>query len=224
MTKIEDLLRTAAADPDALAWDELYQEVCHQGHCYPDGFFLLPHLADIAASFAPADRDHVLIFAGQIAVDLDEASRVQDTEALATLHRLTDAWLSTPTDTRTFIYRLQTVLALEGDRVWGRELGRIAADEIEVKCPTCGTSLFVAFGEHGHFATHEDYATKSDVERTPLLPTMASELNGAGRRLHAMSVQAQQADVAEALRYVFGRATCTQCKTTFQVSDRVGQY
>jgi hypothetical protein len=97
VTKIEDLLRTGASDPDSAAWDELYQEVCHQGHCYPDGFFLLPHLADIAAALAPADRDNALIFAGQIAVDLDETSRVQFDEALVTLRRLADdAWLSAP--------------------------------------------------------------------------------------------------------------------------------
>lgn len=156
MTKIENLLRAAAADPHAPAWGELYQEVCHQGQCYPDGFFLLPHLADIAAGFAPAERDHALIFAGEIAVDLDETSRSQYAEALATLHRLTDAWLSTPTDPQTFIYRLQTVLALEGDEVWDKELDRIVDDEVEVGCPTCGTSLFVVFGTHGHFATHED--------------------------------------------------------------------
>jgi hypothetical protein len=115
-------------------------------------------------------------------------------------------------------------LALEGDEVWGKELDRIVYDEIEVECPTCTTSLFVVFGEHGHFATHEDYATKSDVERTPLLSAPTDELIGAGQRLHTMCLQAQQAAVADALTYVFGRATCTQCSTTFQVSDQVGRY
>ena len=224
MTKIEDLLRTTAADPDAQAWGELYQEVCHQGHCYPDGFFLIPRLADIAAGFAAADRDRVLIFAGQISVDLDQVSRVEYAEALATLHGLTDAWLSSPTDPQTFIYRLQTVLALEGDEVWGKELDRIVDDEVEVECPSCTTSLFVVFGEHGHFATHEDYVTKPDAEHTSLLPTSAGELDGVGGRLHTMSLQAQQTAVAEALTYVFGSATCTQCASTFTVSDQVGRY
>jgi hypothetical protein len=34
-------------------------------------------LANIAAAFAPADRDNALIFAGQLAADLDEASRLR---------------------------------------------------------------------------------------------------------------------------------------------------
>lgn len=223
MTKIEELLRAAAANRDPAAWDRLYQEVCHQGWCYPEGFFLLPHLADIAAGFAPTDRDNALILAGQIAADLDEASRVRYAEALAVLRGLTGEWLVTSTDPQTFIYRLQTVLAFEGDRVWGKELDRIVDHEIEVECPHCGTSLFVAFGDAGRFATHEDYATKANVEQTPLLPAAAGELDGAGRRLHAMSLESQQVTVAEALTYVFGRATCTQCDTTFRVSDQVGQ-
>ena len=224
VTKIEDLLRTAAADPQTPAWNDLYHEVCHQGQCYPSGFVLLPQLAGIAARFAPADRDHPLIFAGEIAVDLDDASRAQYAETLATLNRLTDAWLSTPTDPQTFIYRLQAVLALEGNRVWGKELDRIVDGEIEVECPTCGTSVFVVFGDYGHFASHEDYATKSDVVRTPLLPATTCEMNGVGRRLRTMSLEAQQPAVASALTYVFGRATCTQCSTTFQVSSQVGRY
>jgi hypothetical protein len=102
VTNVERLLETATADPDATAWHELYQEVCHQGQCYPDGFFLLPHLAQIAAGFAPASRDNVLILAGQIAVDLDETSRIRYAEALAALRRSTDEWISTPTDPQTF--------------------------------------------------------------------------------------------------------------------------
>lgn len=224
MTGIEDLLRSVAADPHTPAWDDLYHEVCHQGECYPEGFFLIPHLADIAARFAPEHRDHVLVFAGEVAADLDDASRTRYAEALATLRRLSDGWLSAPTDAQTFVYRLQAVLALEGDPVWGKELDRIVDEEVEVECPTCGTSLFVAIGERGHFATHEDYATKSDVERTPLLPAATGELIGVGHRLHTMSLEAQQPAVAAALTYLFGRATCTQCGTTFQVCDQVGRY
>ncbi|GIH03674.1 hypothetical protein Rhe02_17410 [Rhizocola hellebori] len=221
MTKIENLLQTVAADPHAPAWSDLYHEVCHQGQCYPDSFPLLPDLAVIAAGFTPADRDQVLIFAGNIAADLDQASRARYAEALATLHQLTETWLPTPIDPQDFIYRLKTVLALEGDEVWGKELDRVIHDEIEVECPTCGTYLFVVFGEHGHFATHEDYAIKPDVEHTPLLPALPHELTGAGQRLHTLSLQAQQAGVAEALTYVFGCATCTQCSTSFRVSDQV---
>ena len=224
MTKIEDLLQIASTDPRASAWNDLYQEVCHQGHCYPDGFFLVPLLAGIATGFAPEDRDNVLSLAGDIAVDLDEASRDRYAEALATLRRLMDESLGTPSDPQTFVYRLQTVLALEGNGVWGKDLDGILGEEYEVECPSCTTSLFAVFGEHGHFATHEDYAITSDVECTPLPPVQPSDMDGLGLRLHSMSINAGQGSTAEALTYVFGHATCTQCNAVFRVADRVGQY
>jgi hypothetical protein len=81
-------------------------------------------LAGIAAGFTPGSRDRVLIFAGEIAVDLDDASRAQYAEALASLRRLTGDWLNAPTDPHTFVC-LQAVLALEGDPVWGKQLDEI---------------------------------------------------------------------------------------------------
>lgn len=142
-------------------------------------------------------------------------------EALAALRRQTDEWLATPTDPRSFVFRLQAVMGLEGDELWGAELGRIVHDEVEVECPQCGTSLFVAFGEDGHFATHEDYATKADVEQTPLLPATPADLDGVGQRMHLVSVQAGQQSVVTALTYLFGHATCTQCRTMLRVSEQI---
>ncbi|HZM77570.1 MAG TPA: hypothetical protein VFC19_17775 [Candidatus Limnocylindrales bacterium] len=42
----------------------------------------------------------------------------------------------------------------------------------------------MAFGTYGCFATHENYATKSHVEKTPLVPAEPAELSGVDRRLH----------------------------------------
>ncbi|MET8364958.1 hypothetical protein AB0J68_22110 [Micromonospora sp. NPDC049580] len=224
MTKVDELLATAAADSYADAWDSLYEKACHEGFSEADEAFLIPRLADLAGRYAPAGRDNVLMLAGKIAADLDEANWPRYAEVFATMHRLTNDWLATPTDRHSFVFRLQAVMALEGDELWGAELDRIVHDEIEVECPQCETSLFVAFGEDGCFATHEDYATKPDVEQTPLLPTEPDELNGVGQRLHLMSVQAGQQSVAIALTYLFGRATCTQCSTTFRVSEQVFRY
>lgn len=99
MTKIEDLLQIASTDPRAPAWNDLYQEVCHQGHCYPDGFFLVP-----------------------------------------------------------------------------------------------------------------------------LLPVQPSDMDRLGLRLHTMSIDAGRRSMTEALTYVFGHATYTQCSAVFHIADRVCQY
>lgn len=129
--------------------------------------------------------------------------------------------LETPTDPQAFIGRLQTALALEGDRTWGKRLDEMIGEEYELDCPQCEVSLFVVFGEHGHFATHEDYATTADVARTPLLPAHPDQMDRLGRRLHAMSTDAGQDIVAEVITYVFGKATCSECGMVFSVADQV---
>ncbi|MEU5566760.1 hypothetical protein [Micromonospora musae] len=224
MTTVKELLAQAAADPRAAAWGVLYERACHEGFYEAEETLLITRLAHNAAEFAPADRDEPLILAGQLAADMDEESHRRNAETLAQLRHLATDWLPTPTDGPSFIYRLRAVLALEGDMLWGQELERLIHDEVEVECPQCETSLFIAFGERGHFATHEDYATKSNVAQTPLLPAAPADLEGVGLRLHRMSTEVGQQSVAEAVTYVFGRATCTQCGGTFRVSDQVERY
>ncbi|MET7966250.1 hypothetical protein [Micromonospora sp. NPDC005305] len=113
MTEGEELLAAAAADPYADAWDSLYERACHEGFFDADEAFLIPRLADLAGRYAPADRENVLMLAGKIAADLDEANWPQYAEAFATMHRRTNDWLVTPTDPGSFVYRLQAVMALK---------------------------------------------------------------------------------------------------------------
>ncbi|WP_074308769.1 hypothetical protein [Micromonospora cremea] len=224
MTTVEELLAEAAADPRAAAWGVLYERACQEGFDEAGEALLIARLANIASEFLPADRDEVLVLAGKLAVDMDERSHRRHADTLAQLRHLATDWLPTPTDAQSFIYRLRAVMALEGDMLWGEELERLIHDEVEVECPQCETSLFIAFGDRGHFATHEDYATKSDVAQTPLLPATSVDLEGVGLRLYRMSTEVGQQSVAEAVTHVFGRATCTHCGNTFRVSDQVERY
>ncbi|MCM0673723.1 hypothetical protein NCC78_03220 [Micromonospora phytophila] len=224
VTTVEELLAEAASDPRAPAWGVLYERACQEGFDKAEETLLIARLATIASVFMPADRDEVLILAGKLAVDMDERSHRRQADILVQLCHLTTDWLPTPADARSFIYRLRAVMALEGDMLWGEELERLIYDEVEVECPNCETSLFIAFGERGHFATHEDYATKSDVAQTPLLPATSVDLEGVGLRLYCMSTEVGQQSVAEAVTHVFGRATCTQCAGTFRVSDQIERY
>lgn len=93
--------------------------------------------------------------------------------------------------------------------------------EYELDCPACEITLFVVFGEHGRLATSEDHAIKADVTTTPLLPALPDELGGLGGRLHGVSIEAGQNDVAATITHVFGRATCPECHTVFSVADQV---
>ena len=110
---------------------------------------------------------------------------------------------------------------LAATRFGATNLELLVNDEVEIECPRCDTSLFVVFGDEGHFATHEDYATKTDVAKTPLLPATPDNLKGIGRRLYNLSTEAGQRSVAAAVTHVFGRATCTECGRTLRVSDEV---
>ncbi|WP_213011581.1 hypothetical protein [Paractinoplanes toevensis] len=224
MTTIEQMLGSAGADPYSDSWDQLFEQVRHVGISDADRTLLIERLPGIAAGCSAADRDNVLFLAGHIAADLDEASWPQFSNELETLHALAGDWLTSPKDPELFLYRLQAVAALEGDELWGAELHRIDEDEIEIECPGCGTTLLVVFGDAGHFATHDDSATKPGIEKTPLLPAGPTELDGAGQRLYQTSLRAGRTTVATALTYLFGRAECTQCNTIFRVSDQVFRY
>ena len=224
MTKIEDLLQIASTDPRASAWNDLYQEVCHQGDCYPDGFFLVPLLAGIATGFEPEDRDNVLSLAGDIAVDLDEASRDRYAEALATLRRL---WMSrlarrvtrrhSSTASRLSWHWKGTGYRARTSTEYSARNTRSSAQAAQRPCSPCSENTATS-------QPTEDYAITSDVECTPLLPVQPSDMDGLGLRLHSMSINAGQGSTAEALTYVFGHATCTRCNAVFRVADRVGQY
>src|SRR5258706_12202296 len=95
MSDVVGLLEVAAGDPRSPAWGQLYEAVCHQGTCYPDGFVLLPRLAEIAATFAPQDRDQVVGFAGDLAADADVEEHARYREALTALRRAAQECLAT---------------------------------------------------------------------------------------------------------------------------------
>ncbi len=199
VTTIGDLLATAATDPAAEAWDDLFEQVRHTGVSDSEKALLLERLPAIAGRFAPAGRDGPLFLAGQLAADLDEDRWPRFHDQLTVLRALAADWLGIPDDA--FLYRLQAAVALEGDELWGAELQRIDYGEIELECPHCGTDHFITLGEDDRFATRPD--------------------TGLGNRLHQLSMDAGRAGVATRLTYLFGHATCPDCGTTFRLSDQV---
>ncbi|WP_229073398.1 hypothetical protein [Actinoplanes sp. DH11] len=205
MTTVEEMLAAAEADAYSYAWDSLLEEVRHVGIHDDERALLIERLPAITARFAPADRDNVLLLAGHLAADVDEAAWPRHAEALTALRSLAGDWLASPADAGLFIHRLQAAVALEGDELWGAELHRIDENEIELECPHCGTTLALVLGP-------------------PLRPAAPADLDGAGRRLHEASLEAGQPSVATALTYLFGRTTCTECDHRFRVSDQVFRY
>ncbi|MFD9454472.1 hypothetical protein ACFWBC_15485 [Streptomyces sp. NPDC059985] len=88
-------------------------------------------------------------------------------------------------------------------------------EEYEVPCPGCQSMLFIVVGERGFFSTSGDYALSADdLATTPLRPGDPAGLDGIARRLHEVAVADGQREVAEALTFVFGHATCPAAKGT----------
>ncbi|MFF9206536.1 hypothetical protein ACF1AE_33050 [Streptomyces sp. NPDC014986] len=49
-------------------------------------------------------------------------------------------------------------------------------------------------------------------------------MDGIGRRLHDIALADGHQDVASAMTYVFGDATCPDCETGFSVADQVAWF
>jgi hypothetical protein len=201
MTGFEALLDAAAADPKSSAWTDIWRQSCHQGTCDPASAALLPWLATTCAAFAQEDRVNVLVFAAAIAVDADGTGRRLYANDIATLRAMTLERLAAGTsDDATFVYLLQAVLAFEGDETWGKELDRVIAREVDIRCPMCEREALIEF--------------QPDL----IEPGLSSEL---ARRVHAAAEQAGRDQVATAFTYLFGRTSCTSCGTRFAIADNL---
>ncbi|MBT2443397.1 hypothetical protein J7E93_25540 [Streptomyces sp. ISL-36] len=209
-------------DEDDKVWSQLSDDLCHQGSVYDDSFLALPYLAAIATGDAPGGPVDAVLMAGLIVSAADEEREARYAAEIAALlpvaHRLLDA----ATDDRvTFVYLLQCVLAFEGERQWsGGKLEGLFEEEYEVDCPACTSELFIAFGEHGTFASAGDYVT-ADPAKALLHPADPSALAPLPARLHRMASEAGHEEVARGLTYLFGRATCPDCEGEFRVSEQV---
>ncbi|MFF7993437.1 hypothetical protein ACFZDG_27050 [Kitasatospora xanthocidica] len=119
---------------------------------------------------------------------------------------------------------MEAMLGFEGVAGWSEDLAwGLGNEEYEVSCPGCEASLFIVFGARGFFSTSDDYALRNDdIVTRALHPTAPADLDGIGRRLHDLALADGQREVAHALTYVFGHATCPDCEADFSVADQVG--
>jgi hypothetical protein len=207
---------------DGQVWSELWNDLCHQGCVYDDSFLALPYLAAIADGRAPGVPQEAVLMAGLIASAADDERSARYAEEITLLlpvaRRLLDA---AGDDAVAFVYLLQCVLAFEGERTWSAGLLEgLYEQEYEIDCPECGSTLFIAFGDHGTFASDGDYVT-ADPVKAELLPVEPAALAPLPARLHRAATQAGHEGVARGLTCLFGRATCPACDDVFAVSEQV---
>ena len=218
--------RLGGAD-DEQVWNELWSALCHQGSVYAASWAAMPILADIAAGRAPGEPIQAVLMAGLIVTDPDEACHTRYGDEIAELLGAARSLLNGPQeDAGTFVWLLQSLLALEGVPVWSEALEGLVNEEYEIECPDCSSGLFVAFGAYGYFTSAGDYAGSragNTEGRTALIPATPGQLDGVSARVHTAALDAGYPEVAEGVRYLFGRASCPDCGTGFSIADEVAR-
>jgi hypothetical protein len=129
-----------------------------------------------------------------------------------------------------FIYLLQAARSFERDEFWGQKLDQLAAWEFSGVCPRCGVDLYLVIGQHGFFATTEDWVSpgsssgtvraRPGVSLAPITPTSGA-LPTSGQWMYDRCIAAQQAELAECFKHIFGASTCTACGEVFVLLEAI---
>ena len=121
------------------------------------------------------------------------------------------------------IYIMQSVLAFQGDRLWGRVLDHLEGGEFPASCPACRKDLYIVIGKHGLFVTSDDWVRKPSVVRTEIKPLEADTLSGVGKWLYTVSVRSKDRELSDWVRYLFGTSKCPECGKPFDVPDAIAE-
>ena len=121
------------------------------------------------------------------------------------------------------IYVMQSALAFQRDRLWGRVLDHLNDGEFPASCPACRKDLYPLIGKHGIFVTSGDWVRAPSVVRTEIKPLEADTLTGIGKWLHTVSVQSHDPELADWIRYMFGTSKCPECGKPFDLPDAIAE-
>ncbi|MPY31292.1 hypothetical protein FNH09_08260 [Streptomyces adustus] len=224
------LLERAATGRDSQAWSDLWTELYHNGSLEVAHPLVLHTLADMAQGDHADTAASALHLAGALLVQSDQRHetrnlRHQYAPEVARLLGAANRWRQVTVDRNDYCHLVEAVLNLEGDIHWAEDLiWGIVSEEYELECPDpdgCA-SLWVIIGERGFFSTAEDHAlSDDDVETFPLHPAEPGTLEGLGRRLYDLARADGHEEIARALTYAFGEATCPECEQRFSVVGQV---
>jgi hypothetical protein len=130
-----------------------------------------------------------------------------------------------------FVYLLQAAHSFDGDRFWGEELDHLISGEFPGQCPHCGVNLYLVIGEHGFFTTAEEWVQRAGgksgkIAVRPGITVSAIEPNSVvlpqvAQWMYEHAQAAQQVEVADWIRHLFGRSICPSCGRSFDVQDAI---
>ncbi|MET8537807.1 hypothetical protein ABZV67_40220 [Streptomyces sp. NPDC005065] len=227
--RLTTLLDRAATGRDSQVWSDLWTELYHNGSLDVSHPLVLPALMNMAEGDDADTAAAALHLAGALLVQADQRYetrklRDQHTPEVVRLLAAANRWRQATADRKDYCHLLEAVLNLEGEIHWAEDLiWGIVSEEYELECPDpdgCA-AVWVVIGERGFFSTSEDYALSDDIETLPLHPAAPGALDGLGRRLYELALTDGHEDVAHALTYAFGEATCPQCERRFSAVGQV---
>jgi len=220
---IPAIISALTPDPKSQAWEDLWSRVCHQGTTYSASPAVLPFLLSVASNWSTTDRAMPLTLAGSI-VAAPQTILDGYEETVEGLRTLALDTVNNPGLSREDrIYVMQSVLAFQGDRLWGRVLDHLEDGEFPASCPACRKDLYIVIGKHGIFVTSDDWVSKPRVVRTEIKPLEADTLSGVGKWLHTVSVQSNDSELSYWVGYLFGTSKCPECGRPFDLPDAIAE-
>jgi len=220
---IPEIISALTPDPTSPAWEELWSRVCHQGTTYSASPAVLPFLLSVASNWSSTDRAMPLALAGSIVAAtqtiLDGYEETVDGLRTLALDTVKNPRLSREDR----IYVMQSALAFQRDRLWGRVLDHLNDGEFPASCPAFRKDLYLMIGKHGIFVTSGDWVRGPSVVRTEIKPLEADTLTGIGKWLHTVSVQSHDPELADWIRYMFGTSKCPECGKPFDLPDAIAE-
>src|SRR4029077_4807511 len=185
---IPEIISALTPDPVSPVWGDLWSRVCHQGTTYSASPAVLPFLLSISSNWSTTDRAMPLALAGSI-VAAPQTILDGYEETVEGLRRLALETGENPELSRVYrIYVMQSVLAFQGDRLWGTVLDHLSDGEFPALCTACRKELYLVIGKHGVFVTSADWGVEPTVVKTKIKPLEADTMTGVGKWLHTVSV------------------------------------
>lgn len=218
---IPEIISALTPDATSSAWEDLWSRVCHQGTTYSASPAVLPFLLSVASNWSTTDRAMPLALAGAI-VAAPQTILDGHEEIVKGLRTLALSTVTNPQLSREDrIYVMQSVLALQGDEVWGRVLDHLVDGEFPAPCPACRKGLYLVVGKHGFFVTSNDWVRQPTIVRTDIMPLEVDTLTGVGEWLHTVSIQSNDSELSDWIRYLFGTSKCPECGKPFNLQDAI---
>ncbi|MER6344728.1 hypothetical protein ACWC10_19130 [Streptomyces sp. NPDC001595] len=221
---LERVLR--APGDDEGGWRELWHLIATEGGTVcAASFAALPYLRDIARSGETVAVDRALELAGAIVagVHQDHGADALVRETAPVIAELRDLLArrigdgDLPAAYAMAFFRAD--LAFAGAAGWSMAEYDFDDGFYSVSCPHCDLPVTLAIGGHGHYSASRDWY-EGDVRRRPLEPCAVDRLGGVGARMRDTARALGLVRIIEGLAFVFGRASCPDCASTFVVADR----